>query len=240
MKVQLLTFPGCPNADGAREALRRSLSAAGLPQRFEEIDVTATGSPERLRGWGSPTILVNGRDVAGADPTGAGCRLYEGARVGAQGVPPDELIRAALDDARSRRPRWLRALAVIPGAVLALLPVAHCPACLGAYFALLSALGLGFLVTERVLVPLIGAFLVVGLATVAYSMRIHRHPGPLVVTFIGSAAVAAGRLIWEVPTILYSGVALLIGAALWNLWLKKPRHDPFAKPPLARKEGTPS
>ena len=38
MKVQLLSFPGCPNADAAREALRRSLAVAGLPASFEEID----------------------------------------------------------------------------------------------------------------------------------------------------------------------------------------------------------
>lgn len=240
MKVQLLTFPGCPSAEGAREALRRSLSAAGLPLRFEDIDLTAASTPARLRAWGSPTILVDGRDLAGADPEGPGCRLYDGATGVRQGIPPDELIRNALSDARPRRPGWLRALAVVPGAVLALLPVAHCPACFGAYFALLSALGLGFLVTERVLVPVIGVFLVVGLATVVYSMRRHRHPGPLILTLVGSAAVAAGRLIWEVPAVLYAGVALLLGAALWNLWLKQPRSEPLINIRLGRKEGTES
>ena len=30
MTVQLLSFPGCPNAAGARDALRRSLAVAGL------------------------------------------------------------------------------------------------------------------------------------------------------------------------------------------------------------------
>ncbi len=70
MKVQLLSFPGCPNAEQAREALRRSLAAASLPPTFEEVDVTAPGAPEHLRQWGSPTILVDGRDVAGGSPTG--------------------------------------------------------------------------------------------------------------------------------------------------------------------------
>ncbi len=238
MKIQLLSFPGCPNADAAREGLRRTLIASGLPLRFQEVDVTALDTPEPLRAWGSPTILVDGRDLTGAPPTGPGCRLYDGAPDGLRGVPPDDLIRAALDDARRRRPRWLRSLAVLPGAALALLPVAHCPACLGAYFAVLSALGLGFLLTEHVLAPLIGLFLVFGLATVAWSTRSHRRLGPLVVTLVGSAAVIAGRLVGYVPPVLYGGVALLVGAALWNLWLKRPRPEPLVQIRLGRKEGT--
>jgi len=238
MTIQLLSFPGCPYADAARDALRRALIAYGLPQDFDEVDVTAPNTPERLRAWGSPTILVNGRDVAGASSTGPGCRVYDGAPEGLRGVPPDALIRAALDDARRRRPRWLRSLAVLPGAAIALLPVAHCPACLGAYFAVLSALGLGFLVTEHVLAPLIALFLVLGLGTVAWSTRSHRRFGPLVVTLVGSAAVVVGRLIWSLPAMLYGGVALLIAAALWNLWLKRPRSDSLVQIRLGRKEGT--
>lgn len=98
MKVQLLSFPGCPNADGAREALRRALAAAGLPPTFEDVDVTASGTPEHLRQWGSPTILVDGRDIAGEPPTGPSCRIYRSG-TGGRGVPPDELIARALSDA---------------------------------------------------------------------------------------------------------------------------------------------
>jgi hypothetical protein len=95
MKVQLLSFPGCPNAAGAREALRRSLAKAGLPPAFEEVDVTAPDTPEHLRQWGSPTILVDGRDVAGEAPMGPSCRIYR-AGGGERGVPPDALIARAL------------------------------------------------------------------------------------------------------------------------------------------------
>lgn len=234
MKIQLLTFPGCPNADSAREALRRVLIASGLRPRFEEVDVSASDTSERLRAWGSPTILVGGRDLAGAAPTGPGCRLYDGTPEGMRGVPPDALIRAALDDARSRRPRWLRSLAVLPGAVVALLPVAHCPACIGAYFAVLSALGLGFVATEHVLAPLIGLFLALGLGTVAWSIKSHGRLGPLLVTVLGSGAVVAGRLVWVVPALLYVGVGLLVGASLWNLWLKRPRSEPLVQIRLGR------
>lgn len=94
MKVQLLSFPGCPNVSAARQALRRCLAAAGLPQDFEEVDVTAPQTPAHLRRWGSPTILVNGADVAGELPAGVCCRLY--AARGRHGCPSDEMIYRAL------------------------------------------------------------------------------------------------------------------------------------------------
>ena len=99
MQVQLLSFPGCPHADGARRALRRALAAAGLPQGFEDVDVTAVGTPDALRRWGSPTILVDGRDIAGDAPAGPSCRIYRAGGAD-QGVPPDELIARALSEAR--------------------------------------------------------------------------------------------------------------------------------------------
>ncbi len=237
MKVQLLSFAGCPNAVPAREALRRSLAAAGLPPRFEEIDVAASGAPEHLRGWGSPTILVNGRDIAGASPTGPSCRIYGAENGGTRGVPPDDTIIRALEEARPRRPPWVRSLVLLPGALLPLLPSATCPACIAAYAGVLSSLGLGFMVNERVLAPLIEVFLAAGLVSVAWSTRGHRRPGPLIVAVLGSAAVVAGRLVWSVPALLYGGVALLIGASLWNLRLKRPRPERLVQLRFARKEG---
>lgn len=235
MKVQLLWFPGCPNAGAAREALRRSLAAAGLPPAFEDVDVTATGAPAHLRRWGSPTILVNGRDVAGGSPTGASCRIY-GAGSNASGVPPDDLIARALAEARGSRRPWVRSMAVLPGAAVSLLPSATCPACIAAYAGVASSLGLGFLFNDRILAPLIGVLLAVGLVTVGWSARSHRRAGPLLVTILGSAAVVAGRLVWSVPAMLYGGAALLVGASLWNLWLKRPRPEALVQLRLAPKD----
>jgi mercuric ion transport protein len=89
--VQLLHFPGCPHVDAARAALR----AAGIS--FDEVDVTAPGTPAALRNWGSPTILVDGRDVAGSpQPTGLSCRLYSSGD-----APSVEMLHRAL---RHREP----------------------------------------------------------------------------------------------------------------------------------------
>lgn len=131
---------------------------------------------------------------------------------------------------------WLRSFGLVPGVLLSLVPSATCPACLAAYAGLLSAVGLGFLLHERLLTPLIVLFLVVGIVSMAWSARAHGRPGPLLLTLLGSAAVVAGRLVWHIHFLLYTGVALLIGASLFNLWLKRPRAAPLVQIAQAQKE----
>lgn len=97
--VELLYLPDCPNAPAAREQLRRALHAAGLPSAWTEHDLTAPEAPERVRAYGSPTILVDGRDVTGAPPAGgSACRLYPGSEI--RGAPGVEAIVSALRAAR--------------------------------------------------------------------------------------------------------------------------------------------
>jgi len=119
---------------------------------------------------------------------------------------------------------WIQTLAVLPAAVLSLLPSATCPFCIAAYAGVLSFLGLGFLLSEQVLVPLIATFLLFGVASVGWTTRSHRNPWPLVGTVAGSAGVALGRLVWNISAVLYVGVALIVASSLWNLWLKRPRR----------------
>lgn len=113
---------------------------------------------------------------------------------------------------------------MVPAAVVPLLPSVSCPACLAAYAGVLSALGLSFLMNESVLVPMIAVFLAAGIASVAWSTRSHRRRGPLAAAAVGSLLVVTGRLVWNVPFLLYAGVALLVAASFRNLWLKRPRR----------------
>jgi len=96
MKVQLLYVPDCPNLDACRAALREALAAENVDVAVEEIDVDDPDAPTWARGWGSPTILVDGVDVAGATRSdGSACRIY------ANGAPGVAAIRARLAAARS-------------------------------------------------------------------------------------------------------------------------------------------
>lgn len=99
MKIQLVYFAGCPNLEAARQVLRDSLCACGLPPVFGEVDVSDDGAPSDLRDWGSPTILVDGRDVAGGQQSGVSCRLYDGPD--GRGAPPRALIEQALRTAKT-------------------------------------------------------------------------------------------------------------------------------------------
>ena len=96
MRVQLLFFEGCPHVDATRQVLRQALESAGLGEvALEQIDVDAASTPAELRDWGSPTILIDGVDVAGEPgPSGRSCRLYGNAGPG--GVPSRRLIEEQL------------------------------------------------------------------------------------------------------------------------------------------------
>lgn len=98
--IELVYDPECPNVDAARQQLRLALSASELPDQWQEWDRAAPDSPSHVRGFGSPTILVNGRDIAGTAAPGANnCRVYNSENGKLVGFPSQELIAAALEDA---------------------------------------------------------------------------------------------------------------------------------------------
>jgi mercuric ion transport protein len=121
MKLQLIYFAGCPNAEAARAALREALAAERLHVPVEEIDVESPDAPASARGWGSPTILVDGIDVAGQQPSAsAACRLYP------SGAPSVHQIRERLANARGETPTRVRVAAPIVGAVAAAFAASAC------------------------------------------------------------------------------------------------------------------
>lgn len=121
------------------------------------------------------------------------------------------------------RPAWHRALMVVPAVVLPLLPSATCPVCLAAYAGVLSSLGLGFLLNDQVQRPLILVFLGITVVSVAWAATRYRRFSPLLLVLSGSVAIVAARIVWNVPSLVYLGVAFLVAGAVWNLALKRPR-----------------
>ncbi|WP_342214016.1 organomercurial lyase, partial [Nocardia abscessus] len=68
MRIELLTSPGCPNAEPTRTILTECLAALGL-----EVPVIHTVGP-----YPSPTLLIDGRDIMHPESepvTGESCRL---------------------------------------------------------------------------------------------------------------------------------------------------------------------
>ncbi len=102
-EITLVYDADCPNVRAARAALREALELAKLePGWIEyEYDRAAPGIPERLLRFGSPTILVDGEDVADEPAVAAAvsCRVYQAAGE-LRGVPPVEAIVAAINRRR--------------------------------------------------------------------------------------------------------------------------------------------
>lgn len=82
MQIDFLYFEGCPHVNAARQRLRDALATVGVAEHWNEWDTGATSTPERLRGYASPTILINGVDVEHKTATsGAGCSVGGGPSV---------------------------------------------------------------------------------------------------------------------------------------------------------------
>lgn len=244
MKVELIYDRGCPNVAAARANLLKALAAAGGVPRWTEWDRADPESPPHVRHYGSPTILVDGKDVAG-EPAGDGpnCRLYgENGRLGA--APSVAQIAAALgmdvpaaSAALGGPGGWQSSLAVVPGLGFALLPKLTCPVCWPAYAGLLSSLGAGFLLDTMYLFPLTLAFLVVALGALAFRAQERRGYGPLATGVVAAMVILAGKFAFESDIALYAGLAVLITASVWNVWPRRgrvialrPEHSPATTP----------
>jgi hypothetical protein len=96
-EITLIHDVDCPNAAAARALLREALVRLGLEPEWIEQD-------RSVPGYGSPTILVDGTDVAGetGDASAPSCRVYSGEH-GLRGVPSIEAIVAAITRSRAAR-----------------------------------------------------------------------------------------------------------------------------------------
>jgi|GEM_PF-172703 len=230
--VELIYDHDCPNVEMTRTRLLQAFAEVGVSARWEEWERGDNSSPPHFRAYGSPTILVNGKDVAGVHPSENidCCRLYTYANRSLNGALSVEMIAAALrNTADGLAPKsvenkpvgWRSSLAVLPGIGASLLPVGVCPACWPAYAGLLSSLGLGFLLESAYLLPVIALFLVMAVATLAYKARTRRGYKPFILGLVASSIVLVGKFILGSEIAMYGGIAVLITASLWNAWPRK-------------------
>ena len=102
MKVEVLYVPDCPHHPSAVKQLRDVLLAEGVQTEIIEIPVDDAKTAEEYKFRGSPTVRINGRDIAGAghssQSVALACRIYPGAKE--TGVPPLEMMQRAVYEAR--------------------------------------------------------------------------------------------------------------------------------------------
>ena len=80
--VDLVYDRDCPNVGEARVLLREALTQLGMRPVWREWERDSAETPPELRGFGSPTILVNGVDISGNEDADVAdhancCRVYQ-------------------------------------------------------------------------------------------------------------------------------------------------------------------
>lgn len=91
--------------------------------------------------------------------------------------------------------------------------------CLGAAPVLgaLSAVGLGFLISDAILIPLLALFLAATIWGVHRDRRRHASPGPLMLSSLAAGFTLAG--LWISSIVVAVGLVALVASSLWNFRL---------------------
>lgn len=108
MKIEILTFQGCPHGAPAQELAREVAADLAPDARVEEIDVKSPAHAHEVGFLGSPSFRVDGHDIEGRPRPFEGvmsCRVY-----GTSGLPPRWQLEAAI--LRAAPPRSLLFLCV--------------------------------------------------------------------------------------------------------------------------------
>ncbi|MCD6725918.1 MAG: DUF2703 domain-containing protein [Solirubrobacteraceae bacterium] len=104
MLVELLYWRGCPSYPAALAELREAMAEVGVdPGSLEQIEVHDEREAAQERFPGSPTIRVDGRDIADAGEPALSCRIYRRRDGRISPLPDPDDLRDALRRAVASR-----------------------------------------------------------------------------------------------------------------------------------------
>ncbi len=142
IKVELIYDSDCPNVAPARDVLKQALTQAGLDAKWQEWGRGDVKSPGYVQRYGSPTILIEGKDIAGesSEDSCRSCRVYKDENGKLGGIPSVKLISTAIEKARqitakqtgivhNQKGGYKGIFAVVLSIGAVLLPGISCPAC---------------------------------------------------------------------------------------------------------------
>lgn len=76
MQIDILHVADCPNLTLARSRVRQALDQAGVTAPVRELEVATPEQARQVGMFGSPTILLEGRDPFDGVEASLACRLY--------------------------------------------------------------------------------------------------------------------------------------------------------------------
>lgn len=214
-QFKLIYFEGCPNAKHARAALL----AAGIND-FEVILQNKLDMNDKYKGYSSPSIMGDNNDlVFGSKVEAEACS--------SQVFNFDQIRDNLIQRNQSSVPPSSKGILATIGSFSSSALVGFCPICIPAIGAFLSSIGLGFLVQEKALMTILIVFLLLSIFGLSWSyLKEHRNPGPLVLGVIMAVVMFTGRYVFFNTLLMYESIAGLIGAAIWNLRLRKKENCP--------------
>jgi mercuric ion transport protein len=91
--------------------------------------------------------------------------------------------------------------------------------CIGtpALLALLASIGVGFLIRDVILVPLLVVFLAINVWGIQRSLRRHGNEMPRIVAIVCSVVIIVA--VWFSPSLVLLGLAGLIAVSGWDIYL---------------------
>lgn|SRR3990167_5245538 len=231
MKVEFIYDSNCPNIADTRTQLMKAFSEAKLPAKWSEWDRNSPDSPSYAKQYGSPTILVDGNDIANNKPTKDNhCRIYQGENQQLMKTPSLSLLIEAFNAAREQKSissgndrgnkqfSWQNVIAILPSVFVALLPKLTCPLCWPLYAGILSSFGIAFVNYTPYLFPLTAIFLFISLFTFWFRSKRRRGYYPLILGIVASLIMLIGKFTFDYDWALYVGIGLLVLASIWNGW----------------------
>ena len=95
--------------------------------------------------------------------------------------------------------------------------------CIGtpALLAFLSSIGVGFIITDKILIPLLVVFLGTSIWGVYKSSKFYGSKKSLILVIV--SAIVVFTTIWFSKLLVYIGLAGLIAASVWDIYLQKTR-----------------
>jgi len=189
---------------------------------WKEWDRHNQNTPSHLKQYGSPTILINDKDIVEnmPDSHSESCRVYADSSGNLQGAPSVDAITNAINNQRSGfiRSKPGGIIAAVSAIGIAFLPKISCPLCWPAYAGILSLVGLGFLLTGTNLLIVSSIFLGMVLVVFGLRARARRNFIPFWGALAGVLMLIGGKFIFENMPLFYTGTIFLTVAAIADMW----------------------
>ena len=225
--VEFIYEKNCPNVELTRSKLLQAFSKLNIKPHWQEWEINDNDAPAYVRRCGSPTILINGKDVdeSSDSKNPLQCRLYAQSDNSISGVPPTDSIMNAIKAATNSNHKFyftgsrLNA-AAIPAIIIALLPKLVCPFCWPLYTGLLGSIGINFINYTPFLFPLLIVFLILTNSGLVLVARRKKQYAPVYLGGTSSLLILIGKFLSETDMLIYIGLTGLVMSVIWQSRIK--------------------